>query len=261
MAASERKRATRRYRPRLEALEAIRLLDAGITAALLPTAVELRTLDEPAAVEVAGESHDAWDQVLGTSNVAELLGGPGALASVPSEALASGLNQLERYLGRAWARAGIAPQQYEDCTQSVYLSLMEQLGTARFACLAGGVGLHGVREVLSWETPEGPDFFRAVDMVKKRTQRTKPFQSLDDHLDSLTDQRRARDDSREWLGLLHEVMDTALSAREANLIRLTLDGNTPADIAQAWGVSAKTVSNEKSLALRKLRDVFLAEAN
>ena len=33
-------------------------------------------------------------------------------------------------------------------------------------------------------------------------------------------------------------------------------GKTPAEIAQQWGVAPKTVSNEKTRVLQKLRDIL-----
>ncbi len=86
--------------------------------------------------------------------------GPAALRSLPDAAtIRDGLSQLNRYLGRAWSRAGIAPQQHEDCTQAVYETLLEQLGRTGFDHLASDVGQHGVRVVLNRDTSEGPDFF------------------------------------------------------------------------------------------------------
>ena len=45
----------------------------------------------------------------------------------------------------------------------------------------------------------------------------------------------------------------ARSVREAALIRDTLMGKSPAEIADEWGVAPKTVSNEKTRVLQKLR--------
>ena len=50
-----------------------------------------------------------------------------------------------------------------------------------------------------------------------------------------------------------------MSPREAALIRETLQGRTPAEIAQAWGMAPKTISNEKTRALHKLRDCLAAD--
>ena len=39
----------------------------------------------------------------------------------------------------------------------------------------------------------------------------------------------------------------------------TLKGETPAEIASRWGVAPKTVSNEKTRVIQKLREVLTAE--
>ena len=181
-------RQKRQYRPRLEALEALRLLDHGVAAALGPGLIEAFEPALPSAESVtpSSTSVEAWDAALDAALVDDWLASESpalAIREPATDALAieKGLDQFNRYLGCAWARAGIAPQHFDDCTQTVYITLLENLGRDGFDHLANDVGRHGVRETLSWETAEGPDFFRAVDMVKKRTQRLKQFQTLDDH--------------------------------------------------------------------------------
>jgi RNA polymerase sigma factor (sigma-70 family) len=58
---------------------------------------------------------------------------------------------------------------------------------------------------------------------------------------------------------LQEAIDQSLNPREAALIYATLKGETPAEIAQQWGVAPKTVSNEKTRAIQKLREALVAE--
>src|SRR5262249_27594276 len=155
------------------------------------------------------------------------------------------------------SRAGIAPQRHEDCTQSVYLTLLERWGRARFDGAMGAIGRMGLRDVLSRETADGPDFFRAIDAVKKRALRERhvpPLESIEAVAapgeDSVQAQRRS--------ALLEEV-DRSLSPREATLVDATLNGETLDEIAQDWGVSSKTVSNIKTQAIRKLRGVLGSE--
>ena len=50
-----------------------------------------------------------------------------------------------------------------------------------------------------------------------------------------------------------EAIEKKLNPREAALIQDTLMGKTPAEIASQWGVAPKTVSNEKTRVLQKLR--------
>jgi len=246
----------RSYRPSVEALEALRLL-SSVAQTLPHLAVEREFLPGtgPLAADPPQTSDSAaWDAALGQTQLADLLGHPQSEAD--AESIASGFTQLNKYLSRAWYRAGIPPQLYDDSTQAVYVTLLQNLGRDRFDSLLSDIGQHGIPNVLSRETADGPDFFRAIDTVKKRAQREKSFQPLDsvDVASSGSDDTRAQ-----WRGALQEAIDQSLSPREAALIYATLKGETPAEIAQQWGVAPKTVSNEKTRVLQKLRDVLVAE--
>jgi RNA polymerase sigma factor (sigma-70 family) len=244
----------RAYRPEVEGLEALRLLsglaDATIDVALPP--------DSPSALvggaEVPSIPGSTWDAALVASQLDDLFG---STRDHTSDAdLSAGLAQLDRYLARAWYRAGLSPQQHDDCTQAVYTTLLQTLGRDRFDQLLGEVGLFGIRDVLSRETAEGPDFFRAVDTVKKRAQRERTFQPLD--AVDVSTMNRPDGPSSDWKSTLQEAIQSSLSPREAALIQATLQGETPAEIAQQWGIAPKTVSNEKTRALQKLREVLVS---
>ncbi len=128
-------------------------------------------------------------------------------------------------------------------------------GRQRFDALVAEVGQWGIREVFSRETSDGIAFFRAVDMVKKRAQREKLHQSLD----SVDVPARSSDQvtSVALRAALQDAISQSLNPREAALIHDTLLGKTPAEIAQQWGVAPKTISNEKSRVLQKLREALV----
>ena len=156
-------------------------------------------------------------------------------------------------MNRAWYRAGIPAQVHDDSSQAVYATLLQNLGRQRFETLVADVGHSGIKDVFSRETADGLNFFRAVDMVKKRAQRERVHQSLDS-MDVATSSDQGTNAA--WRNVLREAIDRKLSPREASLIEDTLMGKTPAEIAQQWGVAPKTVSNEKTRVLQKLRDVL-----
>jgi hypothetical protein len=262
---SRRDRVSRSYRPVVEALEALRLLDAGI-APLLPSPLigpiepGVPPSSEAPAIPAPEETgSEAWDVALGETFLADMLprnrlpDGP-----VDPNDVAAGLSQLDRYLARTWACAGIAPQHREDCTQTVYETLLDRFGRDGFEQIAAEVGRDGIRETLSPETADGPVFYRAIDMVKKRTLRLRTFQPLDDYAFELTAAGSDGASASDWRSTLDDAIDRTLSTREAALIRETLLGKTPAEIAAAWGMAPKTVSNEKSKALSKLRTALVA---
>jgi RNA polymerase sigma factor (sigma-70 family) len=245
----------RSYRPVVEAMEALRLL-SNAALALPGLAVEHESI-APAGPQAFAPAvpDDTWDAALVQTQLADILGNdrPGADA----EALTSGLSQLNRYLTRSWYRAGIPPRLHDDSSQAVYETLLTHLGRDRFDGLVEDIGRVGIRDVLSRETADGPDFFRAIDMIKKRAQRERSFQPLDTidvAASTRQEERRA-----EWRDALHEAINQSLSPREAALIHATLMGESPAEIASRWGIAPKTVSNEKTRVIQKLREVLTAE--
>ncbi len=270
-------RGQRRYRPTVERLEAVRLLSSATQAhPLAGLAAEHDVLagesNGPGAHLGDGShavSSATWDAALVQTELSDILGSTsgsiGATASSPvvaseprvapaptdTKALTSGLTQLNKYLSRAWYRAGISPQLHDDSSQAVYATLLQKLGRGSFDSLISDVGNWGIKEVFTRETSEGVAFFRAVDMVKKRAQRERIHQSLDS-LD-VAGPTNEPGDGASRKQALQEAIEHSLSPREAALIQDTLMGKTPAEIADQWGVAPKTVSNEKTRVLQKLR--------
>jgi RNA polymerase sigma factor (sigma-70 family) len=242
-------------------------LFSGLIGAQFPIPAELGAMpalnlelgsDSAASIDPSVDP-DAWDAALDLTPADELFARPddaSPSAAPQPEAMRSGLSQIDRYLSRTWARAGLPPQKHDDCTQAVYVTLLKHLSRPGFDELMVAVGAFGIREVFSRERDEGTVFFRAIDATKKRAQRERKLRSLDDGPDDPTGPIRERD----WADALAEAIDRALNPREAELIRATLAGETPAEIAERWGVAPKTVSNEKTRAYHKLRE-FLTDGD
>ena len=271
-------RRQRRYSPTLERLEAVRLLSSATQAhPLTSLAAEHNVLTDPTGsiphLTDASQpvSSATWDAALVQTELADLFGPTGGSTSVATatvgttapkvsappastadtQALTSGITQLNKYLSRAWYRAGISPQQHDDSTQAVYATLLQNLGRGSLDSLITDIGHSGIKDVFTRETSEGLAFFRAVDMVKKRAQRERVHQSLDS-----IDVPSKSDDHGEIASqrvALQEAIEKKLNPREAALIQDTLMGKSAAEIASQWGVASKTVSNEKTRVLQKLR--------
>ncbi len=255
MAGSQGKGKRRQsYRPEVEALEALRLL--SIAAQTLPDLAFEQNLLTPTTTDANATPSATWDYALSQTQVADLLGP--SLQSPDAQQITSGLTQLNRYLQRAWYRAGIPPQMHDDCSQAVYVTLLQNLGRARFDTLLGEIGRQGIRDVLSRETADGPDFFRAIDTIKKRAQRERAFQPLDGVASTASSPQDEAAESRR--GALQEAIALSLNPREAALIHATLKGETPAEIALQWGVAPKTVSNEKTRVIQKLREALFEDS-
>lgn len=267
-----KKRTRRSYRPSVETLEALRLLSSALSATALAGLVAEHDLFADSGTpslplpKHPPVSSATWDAALVHTQLANLLSEhlsattatPTLETTAEPAAVNAGLAQLDRYLSRSWYRAAIPAQLHEDCTQAVYATLLQHLGRNQFEALLSDVGQSGIKEVFSRETSEGLDFFRAVDMVKKRAQRERVHQSLE----ALDVPAPAADSqTKAWREALREAISHSLSPREASLINETLMGKTPAEIALHWGVASKTVSNEKTRVLAKLRDVLLAQTS
>jgi hypothetical protein len=231
----EKRRNRRDYRPTLEAAEALRLLSSASAGALF-SGLAAEHEQQAAPGQYAGTpvddlvavSNATWDAALVQTQLAEILSAVGPTAASAARtttstgdptALSSGLTQLNKYLVRAWSRAGIPVQMHEDSSQAVFTTLLQRLGRQRFDALVSDVGYSGIKDVLSRETNEGADFFRAVDMVKKRAQRERVFQPLD-----VADvpESSGHTESRARSEALREAIDHSLSCREASLINDTL---------------------------------------
>ncbi len=266
-------RRRRDYRPTVERLEAFRLLSGATHAQSLPGVGTAAEHAFPSESDISLQSfldqgpalsNAAWDAVLTQTELADLLApssnsstSTASTSDVDAEAIESGLNQMNRYLSRAWYRAAIPSQFHDDCSQAVFTKMLQDLGRPRFEDMLSDISQWGVKDVFSKDTAEGIDFFRAVDMIKKRAQRERSYQSLD--MAQSVAAPRDHETTAAQRDALHEAIDRSLNPREAALIQDTLMGKTLAEIAQQWGVASKTVSNEKTRVIQKLRDLLIAQ--
>ena len=89
-------------------------------------------------------------------------------------------------------------------------------------------------------------------MVRKRVQRARKLQPLDDQLTPGPDHDR-RDRERQELGeVLEAARHAVLSPRQDRIVELWTRGWTVPDISRTLGLAAARVSDEKYKALRKL---------
>jgi hypothetical protein len=165
------------------------------------------------------------------------------LAALTSQATETDLvRDIQRYCTACWRNAHLDPGLWDDCTQEVCCRL---LGKAR----AGQLDLN---LVLSDDTPERRELVRAIDMVRKRVQRTKKYQVLDDQLTPGPD-IDARERDRQELGeLLENARRAVLTDRQDRIVEMWTRGWTVPEIGDALKMPVARVSDEKYKALRKL---------
>ncbi len=165
------------------------------------------------------------------------------LAALTAQASESDLvRDIQRYCTVCWRNARLDPGLWDDCTQEVCCRL---LGKAR----AGQLDLD---RVLAEDTPERRELVRAIDMVRKRVQRSKRLTPLDDQTipgPDLDGRLRHRQELGE---ILEAARQAVLSPRQDRIVELWTHGWTVPEIAASLNMPLARVSDEKYKALRKL---------
>ena len=98
-----------------------------------------------------------------------------ALTNQPPEAMVQAVNDLSRYCTVCWRNARLHPDSWGDCTQEVFNRLLQRVTPGAW------------ERVLQDNSEERREFIRAIDAVKKRTQRSKKWGS--EPIDYLADRR------------------------------------------------------------------------
>jgi RNA polymerase sigma factor (sigma-70 family) len=177
--------------------------------------------------------------VLGTT-LSALGSAPGQATAANSETTVRAVHDISRYCTTCWRNARLHPDCWTDCTQEVFSRLMERVTPDAW------------NRVLKVEGEERREFMRAIDAVKKRTQRRRKFSS---GLAELVPDRRDLHerqvaDEREAVRLAAEEL---LSSRQQRILQLSFEGWSVQDIAEEMQVPAERVSDEKYKAIKKLR--------
>jgi len=153
------------------------------------------------------------------------------------------LADISRYCQACWRNARLPVDAWADCTQEVLARLLER------------VELNQWNAVLKGEGEERREFLRAIDAVKKRTQRTRKYAGLTTDVDSRPDAVN----SDEWEAI-EAVARKSLSPRQQRILQLSRDGWAVPEIADELNTTVERVSDEKYKAIRKLRRHFVEAA-
>ncbi|WZO96719.1 sigma-70 family RNA polymerase sigma factor [Isosphaeraceae bacterium EP7] len=165
------------------------------------------------------------------------------LAALTAHASESDLvHDIQRYCTVCWRNARLDPGLWDDCTQEVCYRLLTK---AR----AGELDLN---LVLGEETDERRELVRAIDTIRKRVQRAKKYQSLDNEAAPGHD-LDARERNRRELGeILEAARNAVLTPRQDRIVELWTRGWTVPEIGELLQLPLARVSDEKYKALRKL---------
>jgi len=189
---------------------------------------------------IASEPLEPIRKRRGGSTTMALVVGLAALTAQASEP--DLVHNIQRYCAVCWRNARLDPGLWDDCTQEVCCRLLTK---ARAGELDLGL-------VLADDTPERRELVRAIDMVRKRVQRTRRHAVLDDQSTPGPDLDQRTRDRQELGEILEAARRAVLSPRQDRIVELWTRGWTVPDIAQTLELPVARVSDEKYKALRKL---------
>jgi RNA polymerase sigma factor (sigma-70 family) len=168
--------------------------------------------------------------VLGTALTA--FGGTG-------EATLQAIADMGRYCTTCWRNARLPADSWTDCTQEVFRRLLERLPADSW------------QRVLAGDGEERREFLRAIDTVKKRTQRARKLSGDVEQVADRHDQHaRYLSEERE---LVRQAAEQLLTPRQQRILQLSFEGWAVHEMAQELKLPVERVSDEKYKAIRKLR--------
>jgi len=184
--------------------------------------------------------------VLGTA-LSALASGSSLSAETP-EATVRAVHDMSRYCTVCWRNARLHPDSWTDCTQEVFSRLLERVTPETWS------------RALKEEGEVRREFLRAIDTVKKRSQRSRKWSGIP--VDGVADCRGLHEgrlaDDRD---AVRQAARELLSPRQQRVLLMSLDGWSVHDIAGELRLPAERISDEKYKAVRKLRERFCPAAS
>ncbi len=170
-----------------------------------------------------------------------------ALGALGSDARATvadpqAITDINKYCSACWRNARLPEDRWGDCTQEVLIRLLERVEQDRW------------QSIFAEETSERKEFLRAIDTVKKRTQRSKRFTSLSS--DFADHRYEFRNEAGSHLETLNRAAETVLNERQRKILDYIASGWGIPEIAANLETTVERVSDEKYKAIRKLRSHF-----
>jgi RNA polymerase sigma factor (sigma-70 family) len=167
------------------------------------------------------------------------LGPQAAEATTTTAATGRAVTDMGRYCTTCWRNARLPIDHWGDCTQEVFSRMLERVPT------------HAWTRVLQDEGEERREFLRAIDAVKKRTQRArKSSGSLDGVADRRELHTRLVDDET---AAVREAAEELLTPRQQRILQMSCEGWSVQETADELQLAPERVSDEKYKAVRKLR--------
>ena len=180
--------------------------------------------------------------VLGTALTAT--GTKAAISPQPTsmsseDASGDAVRSVSKYCQACWRNARIPIDRWTDCTQQVLVRLLERIPQNQWEAM------------LRSEGDDKREFVRAIDAVKKRTQRAKRFVELP--LDVVDKRNTPTTDIRDQWEAMTMAASRVLNTRQRRIVELSATGWAVPEIATELGTTPERVSDEKYKAVKKLR--------
>lgn len=182
-----------------------------------------------------------------TMMVAVVLGGALAASSGTAQGAAGpnpkAVQDISKYCQACWRNARLPADRWQDCTQEVFTRLLERVEPTKWETV-----------LADDETAERRELVRAIDAVKKRTQRARKFAGL---TPDVADYRgRTENSVRDDRDAVAKAAREVLSPRQRRILELTADGWAVPEIATDLSTTVERVSDEKYKAIKKLQHFF-----
>ena len=150
------------------------------------------------------------------------------------------VQDIGKYCQTCWRNARLPADRWQDCTQEVFVRLLERIEAEKWETV-----------LKDDETTERREFIRAIDAVKKRTQRARKFSALT--ADVAEYRGRNESDLRDDREIYSKAAREVLSPRQRRILELTGDGWAIPQIATELAAPVERVSDEKYKAIKKLQ--------
>ena len=152
--------------------------------------------------------------------------GPDSTRSLPTAGVnAAALRDVTRYCQVCWRNARLPADQWDDCTQQVLARLLQTVPSQQWPTM------------LQDDSEEKREFVRAIDAVKKRTQRARRGAELT--ADIADAKHRPAVWVREQWEAVNAAADRVLSDRQRRIVELSASGWAVPDIAAELGTSTE----------------------
>lgn len=169
-----------------------------------------------------------------------------SLGSATAEAKESqAIESIDRYCQASWRNARIAPQDWEECTQQTFTELLDRVSRDRWG-----------EAIENKNSSERRELNRSIWRIAQRWRRAPRFRHGSTELLAAQSPSPRKDSDEPNLDDVRRALsspDTGLSARQQDVMRRWIEGNTVAEIAADLDLPPARVSDEKYKAIRKLR--------